>query len=31
MDFAVMSMEKFASEAGESVQHILQEAEEKIL
>ncbi|WP_288004636.1 polyprenyl synthetase family protein [Thermofilum sp.] len=31
MDFAVMSMEKFASEAGESVQHILQEVEEKIL
>jgi len=31
MDFAVMSMEKFASEAGESVQHILQEIEEKIL
>jgi geranylgeranyl pyrophosphate synthase len=30
-DFAVMSMEKFASEAGESVQHILQEVEEKIL
>jgi len=31
MDFAVMSMERFASEAGESVQHILQEVEEKIL
>lgn len=31
MDFAVMSMEKFASEAGESVQHILHEVEEKIL
>jgi geranylgeranyl pyrophosphate synthase len=31
MDFAVMSMEKFASEAGKSVQHILQEVEEKIL
>jgi len=31
MDFAVMSMEKFASEAGESVQRILQEVEEKIL
>jgi geranylgeranyl pyrophosphate synthase len=31
MDFAVMSMERFASEAGESVQHILQELEEKIL
>jgi geranylgeranyl pyrophosphate synthase len=31
MDFAVMSMEKFASEASESVQHILQEVEEKIL
>jgi geranylgeranyl pyrophosphate synthase len=31
MDFAVMSMEKFACEAGESVQHILQEVEEKIL
>jgi Geranylgeranyl pyrophosphate synthase len=31
MDFAVMSMEKFASEAGESVQHVLQEVEEKIL